>query len=212
MTSLTSRTLCLALLLTMSSGGCASDDDAPSDAGNAPGDGDGDGGAPGMTTAEECFGELAPAGDAFFIELQRFKSEDGAVQIWRSRQPGDRSAVGETFPYDLVRAWIETEDEPGTCVTEGNALSYEFGHHNWAEEWTVQTDHALYIGREMYSTAATDPAEFGWTDTLEARDETGATLFTVDLVEDGCETSPYDLNPCLMRMRSDTAPEGWGEE
>jgi hypothetical protein len=191
--------------------GCASDDDDAGDAGAAPMD---DAGDPpdAMTSAEECFGELAPQGDAFFIELQRFKSEDGAVQVWRSRQPGDRSAVGETFPYDLVRAWIETEDEPGTCVTEASALSYEFGHHNWAEEWTVQTDHALYIGREMFANAAADPAEFGWTDTLEAQDASGATLFTVDLVEDGCETEPYDLNPCLMRMRTDEPPEGWGEE
>jgi hypothetical protein len=196
----TLRTLYLALLLAMSGAGCASDDEATSDAGNAPG----------ATTAEECFGELAPQGDAWFIELQRFKSEDGAVRVWRSRQPGDRSAVGETFPYDLVRAWIETDDEPGTCVTERSALTYEFGHHNWAEEWTVQTDRALYIGREMYSTGAA--AAVGWTDVLEAQDESGATLFTVDLVDDGCETSPYDLNPCLMRMRTDEPPEGWGEE
>jgi len=210
MMSLTSRTLCLALLLAIDGAGCASDDEATSDAGNAPGDGDGD--APGATTADECFGELAPTGDSWFIELQRFKSEDGSVRVWRSRQPGDRSAVGETFPYDLVRAWIETEDEPGTCVTERSALTYEFAHHNWAEEWTVQTDHALYIGREMYTTTAADSAQWGWIDTFEAQDEGGTTLFTADLIDDGCESEPYNLNPCMLRMRTDEPPEGWGEE
>ena len=43
-------------------------------------------------------------------------------------------------------------------------------------------------------------------------DETGATLFTIDLVDDGCESMPYDLNPCLLRMRTDEPPPGWGEE
>jgi len=202
MTSLTSRALCLALLLAIDGAGCASDDEATSDAGDAPR----------ATTPQECFGELAPDGDAWFIELQRFKSEDGAVRVWRSRQPGDRSAAGETFAYDLVRAWIETDDEPGTCVTARGALTYQFAHHNWAEEWTVQTSRALYIGREMYMNGPADPKEWGWIDTLEAQDESGATLFTVDLIEDGCETAPYDLNSCLLRMRTDEPPPDWGEE
>jgi hypothetical protein len=202
MTSETSRALWAALFLVT---GCAADDDD----GNAPLNDAGD--MPSMTTGEECFDDLA-APDTGFVELQRFRSEDGAVRIWRARQPGDRVAVGETFPYDLVRAWVEAENEPGTCVTQASALTYEFGHHNWSEEWSVTTDHARYIGRELYSNSAPDDADFGWTDSLEAKSASGATLFMVDLVDDGCESMPYNLNPCLRRMRTDTPPPGWGEE
>ena len=187
-----------ALALT-SSAGCGSDDEAMSDAGGGP------------IAAEDCFADLA-APEAGFVEVQRFRSEDGSLRVWRARQPGDRSAVGETFPYDLVRAWIETEDEPGACVTEARALAYTFGHHNWAEEWSMTTAHAKYIGREMFSNAPADPAEWTWTDTLEAQDDDGAPLFTVGLIEDGCETMPYDLNACMQRMRIDEPPPGWGEE
>jgi hypothetical protein len=207
MISMTSRAVYLASWLALAVMGCASDDEAALDAGNAPGDGDGDA----VTTGEECFADLE-APDVGFVELQRFESEDGSVRVWRARQPGDRMPVGETFPYDLKRAWIETEDEPGTCVTAVSALSYEFGHHNWAEEWTVTTDHAQYIGREMYSTTSADTAQWDWTDTLEAQDDRGETLFMVGLVDDGCESMPYDLNPCMLRMRTDEPPPGWGEE
>jgi hypothetical protein len=206
MISMTSRALCLASWLALAVMSCASDDETTQDAGNGPGDGDGD-----VTTGEECFAEVE-APEAGFIEIQRFESEDGAVRVWRARQPGQRSAVGETFPYDLKRAWIETEDEPGACVTAASALSYEFGHHNWAEEWTITTERAQYIGRELYSSGPTDLEEWSWTDTLEAKDDSGATLFMVGLVDDGCESMPYDLNPCLRRMRTDMPPPGWGEE
>lgn len=208
------RLILVSCLVMSSLAGCDSDDDAdPSgDAGGRQDAGDTPDAGGMTTTPEACFGELAPVGDAWFVELQRFESEDGAVRVWRSRQPGDRSAVGETFPYDLVKVWIETEDEPGTCISSASALSYTFGHHNWAEQWTATTEVAKYIGREMFSNAPANPQEWGWTDTLEAQDEAGATLFMVNLVEDGCETSPYDLNPCLMRMRTDMPPEGWGEE
>jgi hypothetical protein len=166
---------------------------------------------PRAMTGEECFALLEePA--AGFIEIQRFGSADDSLEIWRARKPGERSSVGETFPYDLIAVWIDSADEDGTCVTEREAMTYEFAHHNWDESWTVETEHATYTGREMFGNGPADPAEWGWTDTLEAKAASGATLFTVELVDQGCETMPYDLNPCLMRMRIDTPPEGWGEE
>ena len=45
------------------------------------------------------------------------------------------------------------------------------------------------------------------------KDATGATLVSdVPLIEDGCNTLPYDLNACVLRTRSDAPPPGWGEE
>ena len=171
-----------------------------------------DSGAPPQqaTTGDECFGALeAPA--AGFIEIQRFAATDDSVEIWRARKPGERSAVGETFAYDLLAVWIDGAGEDGTCIADRAAMTYEFGHHNWDEVWTVRTEHATYTGREMYGSSA-DPSAWTWTDSLEAKDASGTTLFTVELVDQGCETRPYDLNPCLMRMRLDAPPPGWGEE
>ena len=183
--------------------GCGEDAAVARDAGGPP---------PGQAlTGEECFETLeAPA--AGFIEIQRFKSSDDQIEIWRARQPGDRSAVGETFPYDLIAVWIDGGDEDGTCVRDRAALTYAFGHHNWAETWTVETARATYTVRETYDNAPADPTDWMWTDTLEAKAASGTALFTVDLVDQGCETRPYDLNPCLMRMRIDSPPQGWGEE
>jgi len=208
-----SRVSCLLVALLVIAG-CASDDDPASDAGHAGAGGDsgaGGGSDTDATTGEECFEELtAPA--IGFVEIQRFVSEDGDLSVWRARQPGERSAVGETSPYDLVRVWIDSADEDGTCVTEASALTYTFGHHNWSESWTVTTAHAMYAVHEMYNNGPADPEEWGFVDTLEAKDESGDVLFTAELVEDGCESRPYDLNPCFTRMRIDMPPPGWGEE
>jgi hypothetical protein len=184
-------------------GGCGDDAAGAADSGTAP--------PQRGVTGDDCFATLEepPAG---FIEIQRFGSVDDSVEIWRARKPGERSAVGETFAYDLIAVWIDSADEDGTCVTERGAMTYEFAHHNWAESWTVETEHATYMGRETFGNAMAEPAEWSWADTLEAKAPSGATLFTVELVDQGCESLPYDLNPCLMRMRIDTPPEGWGEE
>jgi len=193
----------MAVLLVAGAAACGSGDDAPADAaGNMPNPGT-------PTTGEECFADLEAPVSGGFIEVQRFVADGGGLTLWRARRPGDRSAVGETFAYDLVRVWIDSADEDGTCVTDPSAMTYTFGHHNWAETWTVETAYALYTGRETFSVG---PTESRWTDLLEAESSNGTVLSTVVLLDEGCESLPYDLNPCLARMRIDEAPEGWGQE
>lgn len=194
------RLACVIALYATWLGACGADAAGAADSGPPP--------PQGGVTGEECFAELE-APEAGFIEIQRFRSEDDSVEVWRARKPGDRSAVGETFPYDLIAVWIDSADEDGRCVTDRAAMTYEFAHHNWDESWTVETEHAIYAARETYNIGA---AGSSWADTLEAKDSGGRTLFTVELVDRGCETLPYDLNPCLMRMRLDSPPEGWGDE
>lgn len=147
-----------------------------------------------------------------FVEVQSFETEDGAVRVRRARRPGMRSAVGETWPYDLVRFGVEIDGE-SHCVTGASQLGYEFGHHNWNERWEARIGEVRYAGGEELDVArlssdfdATDL----WTDTLAAfAVETGEPLWGPRaLVPTGCYSVPYDYNPCFKRMRTDQPPEG----
>lgn len=160
------------------------------------------------TTLDACLSELSEP-DSGFISIQRFRSSDGKVKLARARQTIDAPTVGETFAYAMVRFWIESDDEPGTCVRAKSALSYEYAHHNWDETWSATTELATYDGNELFNT---DGGEVLWTDTLTAKSKDGKVLFgPIMLQEDGCSSIPYDLNPCLTRTRSDEPPPGWGE-
>jgi hypothetical protein len=157
-----------------------------------------------------CFDPLSTP-SAGFVEVQHFESAERGVRITRARQPGERSAVGETFPYDLVRVRIEADGD-AACVSEAAAMTYEFGHHNWNETWSVRTEKARYVVREQYDFQA--GSERPWADSLEARSLEDDSLLwgPVDLEPDGCYSLPYDLNPCLMRTRIDEPPAGWGQQ
>jgi len=138
--------------------------------------------------------------------VQAFETADGTIRLWRARRPGDRSAVGETFPYDLVRFAVESDDDVA-CVTTPGALAYEFGHHNWNEAWTADT--------ALHTYAVTESLSFGdagavWTDRLTVTTAAGApVLGPVALEPTGCFSIPYDLNPCMSRQRTDSPPEGF---
>lgn len=164
-----------------------------------------------MMTAEACFADLTAPTDGWFVETQRFVTSDDAIHLWRARKPGTRpGAVGETFAYDLVRFWIGSDDEPGTCITASSAMTYDFAHHNWNETWSATTDFARYVVHERLDFGAT---ETSWQDTLEVFDPNDVPRGgTQDLEDDGCSSLPYDLNPCMFRTRVDTPPPGWGEE
>jgi hypothetical protein len=147
---------------------------------------------------------------AGFIEIQAFSSVERDVYIERARQPGQRSAVGETFAYDLKAVLITTADD-AACVKRSADLSYEFGHHNWSEIWSVRTTKARYVVHETYSF---ENQGRPWVDTVEARALEGDALLwgPVALQDEGCRSLPYNLNPCLRRERTDMPPADWGSE
>lgn len=159
--------------------------------------------------AVECFADLMAPSESF-VSIQRFVSEDGTIKLWRARQPGNRSgAFGETFAYDLVRAWVDSPREPNTCVTDATALSYEFEHHNWNDTWTVVAGDTRFEVNELYSFDGTEPT---WSDTLRMFEPNDVPVGgTQTLVAAGCSSLPYDLNPCMLRVRVDMPPAGWGE-
>lgn len=152
----------------------------PADSGNA------DGGA---VTLDSCFAGLAPTGGAGFVGTLSFESEDGSTRVRLARQPGDRSSVGETFPYDLVRFGIE-RDGVVECITDRDALAYDFGHHNWDDTATA-TGRADYVVRVRLD-LTTDPV--AWIDTLQINEAAPITL-----TETGCDSIPPDLNHCSLR-------------
>jgi hypothetical protein len=159
---------------------------------------------------DACFADLVapPVG---FIEVQSFETEDGNLRLRRARRPGARSAVGETFPYDLVRFGVES-DTGSRCVTEPARLDYAFGHHNWNERWEARTGDMRYVVREALDVTRLSVEGDVWTTTVELIPQpSGAPLPSKDLIATGCYSLPYDYNPCFRRMRTDQPPAG-GEE
>jgi len=191
---------------TTGDGGLATSDAGKHDAGTL--DAGEDGGGSRTATLEACLSDLSEP-ESGFIGIQRFRSKDGKVSLARARQTIDAPTVGETLAYALVRFWIESDEEPGTCVRGKSALSYEYAHHNWNETWSAKSNVATYEGAEVFSPV---DATARWSDTLSAKDKNGKLLWgPVELEEDGCTSIPYDLNPCSSRTRSDKPPAGWGE-
>lgn len=148
----------------------------------------GDDSAPG--SLDDCFAGLAPRVATRTVNLLDFEAEGGAVRVRLAREIGERSFVGETLPYDLVRFGIE-RDGAADCVTDPGALVYDFGHHNWNERAAATGTHA-YVVRMVYDISGTTAV---WTDTLAVDDGAEVPLTFVD-----CRSIPtIDLNHCLMR-------------
>jgi hypothetical protein len=150
---------------------------------------------------EQCFADLT-AGDRYFVEVQSFEADAGAMRLWRARWPGDGNAVGETFPYELGRFAVESGADTA-CVRDGASLSYQFGHHNWNEVWEARTEAARYVGTEVLNEQ--------WQDTLTVYPLAGdtPTFGPAPMVATGCYTLPYNLHPCLRRDRIDEPPADW---
>ena len=161
----------------------------------------------GGSAFDVCFADLAAAG-SWFTEVQGFQTADDSIRLWRARRPGSRSSVGETFPYDLVRFAVESDDDVA-CVAAPGALTYEFGHHNWDESWTAETALRTYSVTEALTF---DEDGTTWTDALTVTTAAGApVLGPVTLEPTACFSVPYNLNPCMSRERTDSPPEGFGE-
>jgi hypothetical protein len=149
---------------------------------------------------DECFAGTARPSRSF-IDIQSYTSADGRYLIRRARQPGDRVAVGETFPYDLIRFGMSAPDRV-ICIDRRSDLSYDFGHHNWNDTMTARTAEASYRIHEQYDVVASD---IRWKFTFTILDAAGQTTREGPLpVEDaGCYTLPFDLNGCPGRTRTD---------
>ena len=142
------------------------------------------------TTLASCFEGLAPRVAGGVVNVLGFETADGALRLRLAREPGERSAVGETYPYDLVRFAIERDGEV-ECITEAGSLAYDFGHHNWLDAMTAQ-GRATYVVSIRYDVGS-DPVM--WMDTLrvDAGEPMALTLTR-------CQTMPVeDLNHCLLR-------------
>ena len=156
--------------------------DAGADGGDTHDDG-------GPLTLESCFLGLAPTAGSPFVGTLSFESLDGSTRVRLARQPGERSAVGETWAYDLVRFGIEHNGEV-ECITNRAALMYNFGHHNWAETATAQGV-GTYVISMRYDFLGD---EARWIDTLQINEIAPMTLRAT-----ACDVTPLDVNHCLLR-------------
>lgn len=149
---------------------------------------------------DACFDGIAPT-DGGFVQIQDLLNDDGSIHVRLATEPGDRMAIGETFPYDLVRFGI-TRDGVTTCITDPAQLAYEFGHHNWNELATATTATDVYEVHMVLDIVGDPP---GWTDTLTISDPGSTTPREgpIPMHDGGCRSVPFDPNPCLMRMRTD---------
>jgi hypothetical protein len=195
------RRMWLGIALGYAMFGCG---DANDDGSKAP-----DRDAAAATSAEACFADLTMP-DRGWIEVQRFRADEPGIRVWRARQTTDGPTIGETTAYKLVRVWVQSDEEPGACVHDQNALAYTYQHHNVDETWQAKSASAQYFGHETLDFGAIDGA---WNDTLSVKDTGGQEIIKdLKLTEDGCYSLPYDLNPCLRRRRLDEPPPGWGQE
>jgi hypothetical protein len=143
----------------------------------------------GELTLESCFAGIAPTGGAHWVGTQSFENGDGSIRVRLARQPGERSSVGETYPYDMVRFGIE-RDGVVECITDRDSLAYDFAHHNWDDTATAEGN-ATYVVTMRFDVSA-EPAV--WVDTLQINDAAPMTLSAT-----ACDATPQDLNHCLLR-------------
>jgi len=143
----------------------------------------------GEQTLDACFEGLAPTGDASFVGTLHFESLDGSIRVRFARQPGDRTSVGETFPYDMVRFGIERNGVV-ECITDRDQLAYDFGHHNWNDTATAEGNATYVVNIRLDNTD--DPVV--WVDTLQINEAAPITLRATD-----CDVTPFDLNHCSLR-------------
>lgn len=147
-----------------------------------------------VNTLDECFDGLQPRRAGEVVNLLTFQTADGATAVRLAREIGERTAVGETFAYDLVRFGIERNGAVD-CVTSADSLKYTFAHHNWDDEVEAQGE-AKYVVHMTFDVTA---AENRWTDTLAIDDGATQTLSLTD-----CSVFPtVDLNHCLLRPQDE---------
>lgn len=174
----------VALLLLMAQPGC-SESHRAGDAGTH----DASTGDAGELTLDACFAGLAPRPNGSFVGTLVFESEDGSVEVRLAREPGDRTSVGETFPYDLVRFGIERNGVV-ECITDRDQLAYDFGHHNWNDTATAEGNATYMVTIRLDTTD--DPVV--WVDTLQINEAAPITLRAT-----ACDVTPLDLNHCSLR-------------
>lgn len=146
---------------------------------------------------DSCFEGLDRTSDRL-TEIMTLHSATAEENTWVriARRVGDRTAVGETFAFDLV--WFAIiRDGQMTCVSDPAALAYSFGHHNWDDTLTATTNgfaHAVHI---VYSfDSAPNPT---WVNTLTLTPTSGGDVIVAELpmTATECESIPAgDLNVC----------------
>ena len=151
------------------------------------------------TDLDDCFADFAPSR---FAVVQTLQTDDGAVRLRTGSEVGDRPVVGETFAFDLKRFGI-TRSGATTCITDLSALTYDFGHHNWAETLSATAGASRFEVHMEYNIVGKPPA---WRDELSvyAVGSTTPREGPLPLTENGCRSIPAgDLNACLGRTRTD---------
>jgi hypothetical protein len=144
-----------------------------------------------------CLADVAPTRQHGFVNVLEFSDQGQTLHVGIAREPGDRPAVGETFPYDLKRFAL-AKDGASHCISDPGALSYDFGHHNWNDTAEAVIGTTRYELTMVYNIVGMNPA---WDVALEALDTgSGSTLWgPIDLSKTSCRSVPStDLNGCLM--------------
>lgn len=155
-------------------------------------------GADGGTTLEACFDGLAPRQAGRFVEVLSLRQDPAGARLILAREPGDRpGAVGETWPFDLVRFAIETAEGARHCLTSPAALEYSFGHHNWDERARVVIGDRAYVITLKYFFNG----QAAWVDQLNIHDAASGALISgpLPLVAEACRSIPTDPNACFAR-------------
>jgi hypothetical protein len=160
-------------------------------------DGGSDAAAPPGSNADldECFRGLAPAPPRF-IEVQTLTS--AGITIRRARTPGDGIAVGETFPYVLIRFGV-AEATGARCISQAAQLTYRYGHHNWNDSMEATVGSLVYRLEEKLTLG---PTTSSWDFTLTVLEGGTPREGPLPMKEAGCYTLPFDLNGCFLRMRT----------
>jgi hypothetical protein len=151
------------------------------------------------TDLDDCFKDLTPPSGKF-VEVQSLATTDGSIVVRRARMPGDGVAVGETFPYVLVR-FGAVEKEVPRCITEASHMTYRYGHHNWNDSMEASAGPVTYRLEEKLMIGP--PSTWFFTLTILEGGTPRAGPYVVN--DQGCYTVPYDLNGCVLRRRM-TAP------
>jgi hypothetical protein len=150
---------------------------------------------------DTCAAGVEPTGPLGFLVIQDLRSEDDGLRIRFVLEPGDGHAVGETFPYELIRFALASADA-SFCVDQDTDLDYEWGHHNWNETGKARHDNVEYTFRNVLDMMGGG----GWDDSIEARSPPGGDLLwgPLTLRDAGCgSVPPGNPNTCLWRDRND---------
>ncbi len=148
----------------------------------------------------DCTENLQAPDGYDFIGILDFNIEGEDTGIRIAREPGDGTAVGETYPFDLIRFSI-CGDNVSYCIEAKADLKYTWGHHNWDETIEATAGDIRYL-----ILLKADLPGNKWDDTIEAFSKTsGESLWgPKNLVNTGCMTLPAgNLNECFMRTRQD---------